>query len=46
MTKILKNLTIKEKIFILISIVLIILQVILDLRLPEYMSEITKLVQT
>lgn len=46
MIKILKNLNKKELSFILISIVLIVIQVILDLKIPDYMSSITKLVQT
>ncbi len=46
MIKILKNLQKKEIIFIIISILFIVLQVWLDLRIPEYMSNITKLLQT
>lgn len=46
MIKILKNLNKKEIIFIITSIILIICQVWLDLKIPDYMSEITKLVQT
>ena len=46
MFKILKNLTKKEVIFIIIAIVLIVGQVFLELKMPDYMSEITKLVQT
>jgi ATP-binding cassette subfamily B protein len=46
MLKLLKNLTKKEYALIFISTLLIILQVYLDLLMPDYMSEITKLVQT
>lgn len=46
MLKIIKNLDKKDIIRIIISIILITLQVFLDLKMPDYMSEITKLVQT
>ena len=46
MFKLMKNFTKKEKIFVLISIVLIVGQVWLELKLPDYMSNITMLVQT
>ena len=46
MIKLFKNLTKKEWSFIGISLVFIIAQVWLDLKLPDYMSEITMLVQT
>lgn len=46
MLKILKHLKTKEWIFIGISLVFIVAQVWLDLKMPEYMSAITKLVQT
>lgn len=46
MFKLLKNLQKKDWIFALISVILIVAQVWLDLKLPDYMSEITKLVQT
>ncbi|WP_455716353.1 ABC transporter ATP-binding protein [Anaerosporobacter sp.] len=46
MIKLLKNLTKKEWIFIGISLVFIVAQVWLDLKLPDYMSTITTLVQT
>lgn len=46
MFKILKNLKKRDLAYIAVSIVFIISQVWLDLRLPDYMSEITKLVQT
>jgi len=44
--KILKYLKLKEWLMICVSLVFIVTQVYLDLKLPEYMSEITKLVQT
>lgn len=46
MFKILKNLTKRDLLFVLCSFAFIVLQVWLDLKLPEYMSEITILVQT
>ncbi len=46
MNKILKKITKKEIIYIILSLILIIVQVWLDLKMPDYMSEITKLVQT
>lgn len=46
MIKLLKNLTKKEIILVFISIILIVFQVYLDLKMPDYMSEITVLVQT
>ena len=46
MFKLFKNLTKKDVITILISVVLIVFQVWLDLKLPDYMSQITRLVQT
>lgn len=46
MFKLFKNFTKKDITAIIICIVLIVFQVWLDLRLPDYMSEITKLVQT
>lgn len=46
MFKLFKNLTKKDVIIILISVVLIVFQVWLDLKLPDYMSQITRLVQT
>lgn len=46
MLKLLKKLSRREILLIFLSILLIIFQVWLDLRAPEYMSEITKLVQT
>ena len=46
MIKLFKKLTVKEIIFMLISVCFIVLQVWLDLRLPDYMTEITTLLQT
>lgn len=46
MLKIFKNMKKKEVICLLISIVFIVAQVWLDLKMPDYMSKITELVQT
>ena len=46
MLKLFKNLGKKEWLLILASLILIITQVWLDLKLPDYMSRITRLVQT
>ena len=46
MLKIFKNFKAKEWILFSISIIFVVSQVWLDLKLPDYMSEITKLVQT
>ena len=46
MLKLFKNFTKKDLLVITICIVVMIFQVWLDLRLPEYMSEITRLIQT
>lgn len=46
MLKLLNNFTKKDWLLILISLLLIVFQVWLDLKLPDYMAEITKLVQT
>ena len=46
MFKLFKNLTKKEVIFMIISSLLIIFQVSLELKMPDYMSQITILVQT
>ena len=46
MIKLIKNFTKKEWVFAIIVIVLVVFQVWLDLKMPDYMSEITKLVQT
>lgn len=46
MKKLLNKFTKKEILYIILSLILIIVQVWLDLKMPDYMSEITKLVQT
>lgn len=46
MLKLLKELTKRDLFFSFISFILIIVQVWLELKMPDYMSEITKLVQT
>ena len=46
MFKLLKNFSKKDILVIILSILLIIFQVWLDLKLPDYMSEVTRLVQT
>ena len=46
MFKLAKNLTKKDFFVILISFILIFAQVWLELKMPDYMSEITRLVQT
>lgn len=46
MIKILKNLTVKEWMLAALSLGLIVLQVWLDLTLPEYMGKITEIIQT
>ena len=46
MMKLIKNFEKKDYILVLLVIILIIAQVWLDLKMPDYMSEITKLVKT
>ena len=46
MKNILRNFSKKDFIFIIFCISMIVFQVYLDLKLPDYMSEITRLVQT
>lgn len=46
MFKMFKTLKKKEIVLFLLSIVFIVLQVFLDLKIPDYMQEITRLVQT
>lgn len=46
MTKLLKNFGKKEWLLSLICVILVVLQVWLDLKMPDYMSAITQLVQT
>lgn len=46
MLKLFKSLRKREWILVLVSLVFIILQVFLDLKLPDYMAQVTRLVQT
>ena len=46
MIKLYKNLTKKDILFLFICVLLIVFQVWIELKMPDYMSEITKLVQT
>ncbi|MBD7968266.1 ABC transporter ATP-binding protein [Paenibacillus gallinarum] len=46
MLKILRHLTRREWLFVGVSLVFIIMQVWLDLKLPDYMAEVTLLIQT
>ena len=46
MLKLLKNMRRKEKLMALLCLVLVIGQVYFDLRLPEYMTELTTLIKT
>ena len=46
MIKLLKNISFKEWMFVFISFILIVVQVWLELKMPDYMSKITILVQT
>ena len=46
MFKLIKNFTKKEWLLAIICLVLVVTQVWLELKMPDYMSEITKLVQT
>ena len=46
MLKLIKRLGIKEYVFIILSIILIAFQVYLELKIPDYMTNITSLVQT
>ena len=46
MLKLYKNLTKKEIMYIIISLILIVVQVGLELKMPDYMSAITRLVQS
>ena len=46
MIKLFKNLSKKDYILILVCFILVVFQVWLDLKMPDYMSEITVLVQT
>lgn len=46
MLRVFKRLRIKDWMYVFVSVLFIIAQVWLDLKLPDYMSEITRLVQT
>ena len=46
MIKIFKNLEKKDLLIVILVAALVVFSVFLDLRMPEYMSRITKLVQT
>ena len=46
MIKLFKNLTKKDLLLIIVIVLLVVTSVFLDLKMPEYMSKITKLVQT
>lgn len=46
MFKLFKNLSKKDRLYIVICLILIVFQVWLELKMPDYMSEITHLVQT
>ena len=46
MLKLFKNFNKKDKLLILLCVVIMIFQVWLDLKLPDYMSNVTKLIQT
>ena len=46
MNKLFKNFNKKDIIYILLCIVFIVTQVYLDLKLPDYMTDITRLIQT
>ena len=46
MFKLFKNFSKKDMMIILLCVVIMIFQVWIDLKLPEYMSEITRLIET
>ena len=46
MLKLIKEFKKKDFVLIFVSVLLILFQVWLDLKLPDYMTEITRLVQT
>ncbi|MBR6072987.1 MAG: ABC transporter ATP-binding protein [Bacilli bacterium] len=46
MFKLFKNLKFKDYILLLLAIILIVVQVFLELKMPDYMSEVTRLTQT
>ncbi len=45
MFKLFKNLSIKDLVFVVLSLILVVLQVWLELKIPDYMSAITTLIQ-
>lgn len=46
MIKLLKNMRLKEKSMAFICLIFVVVQVYFDLRLPDYMTELTKLIKT
>ena len=46
MLKLIKNLTKKDILIILLTVILIAISVFLDLKVPEYMSDITRIIET
>ena len=46
MFKLLRNMRLKEKLMALICLVFVVIQVYFDLRLPDYMTELTTLIKT
>lgn len=46
MFKLLRNMQLKEKLMALICLVFVVIQVYFDLRLPDYMTELTTLIKT
>lgn len=46
MIKLLKNMRRKEKLMALLCLLFVVVQVYFDLRLPDYMSELTMLIKT
>lgn len=46
MIKLLKNMRRKEKLMALLCLLFVVVQVYFDLRLPDYMSELTVLIKT
>ena len=46
MLKLIKKLTFKQLVLVIFSIAFVTFQVWLDLEIPDYMNEITKLIQT
>ncbi len=46
MINLLKNMRLKEKMMALLCLVFVVIQVYFDLRLPDYMTELTTLIKT